>query len=165
MKLCRFEKHGKVSLQCRRYLVSERSINVDCVHPVILSLGVPFDSLQPSERFPIQDGGRNSRTKDYLALAPHIIRLPCRLWYSVFMAELYAKPYVALWKNWVSLLQINNWFMLSVRISSYGCTREVWRAREKREKLLECSSNFPSASITQHTHAKSMNQLFYNIAN
>ena len=24
-------------------------------------------------------------------------------------------------------------FMLSVRISSYGCTREVWRAREKRQ--------------------------------
>ena len=26
-----------------------------------------------------------------------------------------------------------NWFMLSVRISSYGCTREVGRAREKRK--------------------------------
>ena len=26
-----------------------------------------------------------------------------------------------------------NWFMLSVHISSYGCTREVWRAREKRK--------------------------------
>ena len=26
-----------------------------------------------------------------------------------------------------------NWFMLSVRISSYGCTREVWRARKKRK--------------------------------
>ena len=32
--------------------------------PVILSLAVPFDSLQPSEYFAIQDGGRNSRTKD-----------------------------------------------------------------------------------------------------
>ena len=42
-------------------------------------LGVPFDSLQPSERFPIQDGGRNSQTKDYLTLAPHKIRLHCRL--------------------------------------------------------------------------------------
>ena len=32
------------------------------------------------------------------------------------------------------LLQIlKNWFMLSVRISSYGCTREVWSAREKRK--------------------------------
>ena len=40
-----------------------------------------------------------------------------------------------------------------MRISSYGCTWEVWRARD-----------FPSASITQYTHAKSMNQLFYNIA-
>ena len=30
-----------------------------------------------------------------------------------------------------------NWFMLSVRISSYGCTREVWRARKKRKS---CSS-------------------------
>ena len=26
-----------------------------------------------------------------------------------------------------------NWFMLSVRLSSYGCTREVGRAREKRK--------------------------------
>ena len=26
-----------------------------------------------------------------------------------------------------------NWFMLSERISSYGCTREVWRARKKRK--------------------------------
>ena len=31
------------------------------------------------------------------------------------------------------LLEIDNWFMLSVRIPSYGCTREVWRAREKRK--------------------------------
>ena len=35
--------------------------------------------------------------------------------------------------------------------------QEVWRAREK---LLECSPNFPSASITRYTYAKSMNQLF-----
>ena len=26
-----------------------------------------------------------------------------------------------------------NCFMLSVRVSSYGCTREVWRARKKRK--------------------------------
>ena len=32
--------------------------------------------------------------------------------------------------NW---LRFKNWFMLSVRISSYGCTREVWRARKKRK--------------------------------
>ena len=30
-------------------------------------------------------------------------------------------------------IDFKNWFMLSVRISSYGCTREVWRAREKRK--------------------------------
>ena len=30
-------------------------------------------------------------------------------------------------------LQFKNWFMLSVRLSSYGCTREVGRAREKRK--------------------------------
>ena len=34
-------------------------------------------------------------------------------------------------KLWVLLFK--NWFMLSVRISSYGCTREVWRARKKRK--------------------------------
>ena len=32
-----------------------------------------------------------------------------------------------------SRVKFNNWFVLSVRISSYGCTREVWRAREKRK--------------------------------
>ena len=30
---------------------------------------------------------------------------------------------------------IKNWFMLIVRISSYGCTWEVWRARKKRKSL------------------------------
>ena len=30
-------------------------------------------------------------------------------------------------------ISVKNWFMLSVRISSYGCTREVWRARKKRK--------------------------------
>ena len=59
---------------------------------------------------------------------------------------------------------IKNWFMLSVRISSYGCTWEVWRALKKLElllaapratlTLLSCSSNFPRASITRYTHAK-----------
>ena len=28
---------------------------------------------------------------------------------------------------------VQNLFMLSVRISSYGCTREVWRARKMRK--------------------------------
>ena len=33
----------------------------------------------------------------------------------------------------VHTITVKNWFMLSVRISSYGCTREVWRARKKRK--------------------------------
>ena len=53
---------------------------------------------------------------------------------------------------------------LAVRISSYGCTWEVWRALKKLEllstapratlTLLSCSPNFPRASITRYTHAK-----------
>ena len=31
------------------------------------------------------------------------------------------------------LFKFKNLFMLSVRISSYGCTREVWRARKMRK--------------------------------
>ena len=59
---------------------------------------------------------------------------------------------------------VKNWFMLSVRISSYGCTREVWRALKKLEllsaatratlMLLSCYPNFRRASITRYTHAK-----------
>ena len=47
--------------------------------------------------------------------------------------------------------------------SSHGCTPEVWTAQEKRKscsrrsrehlQLLECSSSFPSASITRYTHS------------
>ena len=54
--------------------------------------------------------------------------------------------------------------LLAVRISSYGCTWEVWRALKKLELLsaapratlthLSCSPNFPCASITRYTHAK-----------
>ena len=46
---------------------------------------------------------------------------------------------------------LKNWSMFSARISSYGCTWEVWRAREKRKSclrrsreqllLLQCSRN------------------------
>ena len=55
---------------------------------------------------------------------------------------------------------LKNWFILSaVRISSYGCTWEVWRALKKLEllsalTLLSCSPNLPHASITRYTHAK-----------
>ena len=41
----------------------------------MLSLGVPFDSLKPSARFRIQDGGVNSGTQDYVVLLGHKIRL------------------------------------------------------------------------------------------
>ena len=54
--------------------------------------------------------------------------------------------------------------LLALRISSYGCTWEVWRALKKLEllsaapgatlTLLSCSPNFPRASITRYTHAK-----------
>ena len=54
--------------------------------------------------------------------------------------------------------------LLAVRVSSYGCTWEVWRALKNLELLsaaprdtlthLSCSPNFPRASITRYTHAK-----------
>ena len=54
--------------------------------------------------------------------------------------------------------------LLAVRISSYGCTWDVWRALNKLELLsaapgaslthLSCSPNFPRASITRYTQAK-----------
>ena len=46
--------------------------------------------------------------------------------------------------------------LLVVRVSSYGCTWEVWRARSQNCILthLSCSPNFPRASITRYTHAK-----------
>ena len=70
---------------------------------------------------------------------------------------------------------MKNWFMLSVRISSYGCTREVWRARKKRMSELlvaiaESNSSFLSVRQASQVHpkldiraAKSMNQFFYNM--
>ena len=54
--------------------------------------------------------------------------------------------------------------LLALRISSYGCTWEVWGALKKLELLsaaprttrthLSCSPNFPQAFITRYTHAK-----------
>ena len=54
--------------------------------------------------------------------------------------------------------------LLALRISSYGCTQEVWRVLKKLELLspapratlthLSCSPNFPRAFITRYTHAK-----------
>ena len=76
-----------------------------------------------------------------------------------------------------------NWFMLRVRLSSYGCTRGlVGRAREKRKsstrrslvqlQLRECSPNFPSFSVVrtqwnnghiQNRHRSSSEQAPINI--
>ena len=48
--------------------------------------------------------------------------------------------------------------LLAVRMSSYGCTWEVWRALKKLELLdpyaFSCSPNFPRTSLTRYTHAK-----------
>ena len=62
--------------------------------------------------------------------------------------------------------------LLVVRILSYGCTWEVWRALKKLELLsaapratlkhLSCSPNFPLASITRYTHAKHEQTLNFN---
>ena len=38
-----------------------------------------------------------------------------------------------------------------VSLSSYGCTREVWKARDK---LLECPPNFTNASATRSIYAQ-----------
>ena len=43
------------------------------------------------------------------------------------------EPLINIFGHEVFAESFKNWFMLSVRISSYGCTREVWRAREKRK--------------------------------
>ena len=51
---------------------------------------------------------------------------------------------------------IKNLFMLSVRISSYGCTREIWRARKIRTGVArgaaESNSSFLSALQTPQVH-------------
>ena len=41
-------------------------------------------------------------------------------------------------------VSIKNWFMLSVRISSYGCTQEVWRLRKKSRS---CWRRTPRATL------------------
>ena len=47
------------------------------------------------------------------------------------------------------LWRFKNWFTLSVRIWSYGCTRKVWSAREKRG---QSNSGFLSALQTSQVH-------------
>ena len=58
--------------------------------------------------------------------------------------------------SWMNCKKVKNWFMLSVRISSYGCTREVWgHERSVRISLTLASwmlSKFP-ACIHNSIHA------------
>ena len=51
----------------------------------------------------------------------------------------YGRGVIKVYNPFIPETIVNNWFMLSVRISSYGCTREVWRAREKRKSCSMCS--------------------------
>ena len=63
--------------------------------------------------------------------------------------------------------------LLAVRISSYECTWEVWRALKKLELLsavpratpthFACSPNFPCASKTRYTYAKHEQILKYSV--
>ena len=46
-------------------------------------------------------------------------------------------------------IKFKNLFMLSVRISSYGCTWEVWRAWKMRESIAERNSSFLDMSALQ----------------
>jgi len=46
---------------------------------------------------------------------------------------------------------LKNWFMLSVRISSFGCTWEVWRARKKRKSR---TKRQPSATLASRVLSK-----------
>ena len=48
---------------------------------------------------------------------------------------------------------IRNWFMLNMRKSSYGCTWEVWRTREKLNRgAAESNSSLLSALHTSQEH-------------
>ena len=69
---------------------------------------------------------------------------------------------------------MNLLILLTVRISSYGCTWEVRRALKKLELLsaaprptlthFSCSPNFPRASIIRYTHAKHEQILNYDMS-
>jgi len=45
----------------------------------------------------------------------------------------------------INASKLRNWFMLSVYISSCGCARRVWGARERRKS---CSRRWPRATLT-----------------
>ena len=69
----------------------------------------------------------------------------------IFHSPLAPNPKVLLWECNAHHQPrgFKNCFMLSVRMSSYGCTREVWRAREKRASS---NSSFLSALQTSQVH-------------
>ena len=48
---------------------------------------------------------------------------------------------------------IKNCFMLSMRISSYGCAREVWRARKRRKSCSRRNCSFLSDLQTVQVHS------------
>ena len=89
-------------------------------------------------------------------------------WAAMNKIFIYARPCVnkmtGAFSFIVTLLKKNLLMLLAVRVSSYGCTWEVWRALQKLELLsaalratltyFSCSPNFPCASITRYTHAK-----------
>ena len=60
--------------------------------------------------------------------------------------------------------KVKNMFMLSVRISSYGCTREVWRARKMRKSSSRRSREQPLLFECSIHTVKSMGKFFYNRA-
>ena len=92
--------------------------------------------------------------RDVCLLFLRVVRILLSFTIKGFFAQILAVA--LLWKNLLMLL--------AVRISSYGCTWEVWKALKKLELLsaapratlthFPCSPNLPHASITRYTHAK-----------
>ena len=58
------------------------------------------------------------------------------------------------------LLVIKNLFMLSVRISSYGCKQEVWRAWKKRKS---CTRLLPHATLASWVLSKLLKSIHNSI--
>ena len=58
---------------------------------------------------------------------------------------------------------IKNWFMFSVRISSYGCTREVWRARKKRKSCSNQLFFVPCGRVVQRAYYRELAQVLSNL--
>ena len=52
-------------------------------------------------------------------------------------ADVWTNCLITFSTRWFKYCRIKNLFMLSVRISSYGYTREVWRARKMSKSCLE----------------------------